>query len=293
MRVLTHKDGRVTVDAYLKMDGTNEWVEIGTQNLKDDTSFFGAFHDITVVYDSDNNTFTMYIDGEKVDGEKAEKEATAGPAASNKVLELGHMSDKPLRTSQMTISNVVVIADALDADEVKALTEGTILYLPNNEAVALWMDFAEDAASARMSLGSKFEEMMYKGLKAEDYTEESWNAFDAAMTNAASINGKYSTAKNAADMQAAIEAAFAGLEKAPEPVKIDLTLLEAACDKAGKLNLAEFGETGKEAFNAAKAAADAELDEHSSQEEVNAKAIALNNAMLALRKTPDASKLPE
>ena len=293
MRVLTHKDGRVTVDAYLKMDGTNEWVEIGTQNLKDDTSFFGAFHDITVVYDSDNDTFTMYIDGEKVDGEKAEKEATAGPAASNKVLELGHMSDKPLRTSQMTISNVAVIADALDADEVKALTEGTILYLPNNEAVALWMDFAEDAASARMSLGSKFEEMMYKGLKAEDYTEESWNAFDAAMTNAASINGKYSTAKNAADMQAAIEAAFAGLEKAPEPVKIDLTLLEAACDKAGKLNLAEFGETGKEAFNAAKAAADAELDEHSSQEEVNAKAIALNNAMLALRKTPAADKLPE
>ena len=296
MRVLTHKDGRVTVEAYLKMNGTNEWVEIGTQNIKDETSFFGAFHDITAVYDSDQDTFTMYIDGEKVTGEKAELEAAAGPAASNKALELGFMSDKPLRTSQMTISNVAVLADALDAGEVKALTEGRASYLPNDETVVLWMNFAEDPAAARTALVAKFVEMMNKELKAEDYTEDSWNAFNAAMMNAAGINGKYSTAKNAADLQAALEAAYAGLEEAEEPdpgQEIDTTLLEAACDKAGKLNLAEFGETGKAAFASAKPAAEGELAKPVSQAEVNAKAAALNQAMLALRKTPKSSALPK
>ena len=206
------------------------------------------------------------------------------------------MSDKPLRTSQMTISNVAVLADALDAGEVKALTEGRASYLPNDETVVLWMNFAEDPAAARTALVAKFVEMMNKELKAEDYTEDSWNAFNAAMMNAAGINGKYSTAKNAADLQAALEAAYAGLEEAEEPdpgQEIDTTLLEAACDKAGKLNLAEFGETGKAAFASAKAAAEGELAKPVSQAEVNAKAAALNQAMLALRKTPKSSALPK
>ena len=265
-----------------------EWYQASGEDVED--SFFNNWHEISAVYDSTNHTLTAYIDG-VVTSEPVE---VNGSVSVNEALtpSIGYMADKPNRKSEMGFSNVKVLSEALSADELKALSAGTSD--ADDENVVLWLDFAADEiADARTSLNAQLDAA--KDLVEDEYTAESWNAFESAKAAADAINPTYATADNvnkaAADLNAAIKALVK--DETPEPVEVDTTLLEAACNKAKALNLAEFSETGKDAFNTAKAAAEAELSAKTSQEAVNAKASALNNAMLALRKTPSADKLPQ
>lgn len=75
-------------------------------------------------------------------------------------------------------------------------------------------------------------------------------------------------------------------------VPVDLSLLETAVETASKVNLDSYVTEGKEAFEAAKAAAEAMLESGAqTQAEVNRTCTALDNARLALKLKADKSQL--
>ena len=124
-------------------------------------------------------------------------------------------------------------------------------------------------------------------LNAADYTEASWAKLAAALNQAKSVNAKADASQEEADAAAqALNEAIAALEK--KPGVADKTALTAAISEAEALNQEAYTEESwsalAQALESAKAV-NAKAD--ATQEEVDAAAQALKDAVAALEEKPE------
>lgn len=282
MRFYTYLNNDTTFfQAYVKTD--SGWKTAGSEDQLP-TDFFNAWHEVSAVYNSEDHTITTVIDGRQI----AQVDAPGTLSSSDKAVEIGHMSDKPDRKNDLKFSNIKIVNKALTPAEIQAAADGTSTL--EEENVLLWLDFAGPADEARTALNADLTEA--NKLVETDYTPASWEAFADAKEKAASMNSIYATAKNLMDAKAELKAAKDALVPAAAAT-VDTTQLKTAKDKGAQLNLADFHmtEAEKTAFNALLGEAQALITTPTTQEAVNAKAKAVNDAILALRKTPKASAL--
>ena len=284
MRFYTYKDNDMTFfQGYIKTD--SGWKTAGSpESCAMSSDFFNAWHEVTTVYDAENDTIATVIDGTEIN-----KVPAAGtPNSSDKTIEIGHMSDKPDRKNDLKFSNIKIIGKALTEDEISKVADGTNIL--EEDDVLLWLDFAGPADEARTALSADLEAIEDEALVETDYTPASWAAFAAAKEHAASLNSVYATSRNALTAKADLAEAKAALVRKGE---INTSLLEAAADKGDNLSLDQFKMTAAEktAFNELIDEAKAMITSPTTQEEVNAKAKAVNNALLALRRTPSKEML--
>ena len=122
-------------------------------------------------------------------------------------------------------------------------------------------------------------------LKADDYTAESWDAFQEALDAAKAVLGDSEATQ--ADVDSALNALGAAkdalVEAEPEPAKPDTTALQAAIDEAGALKSDDYTAESWDAFQEALDAAKAVLgDSEATQAEVDSALAALQAAEKAL-----------
>ena len=132
------------------------------------------------------------------------------------------------------------------------------------------------------------------GKSKDDYTEDSWNKFDKAMTNAQNVLDDETATQD--DVDAAVKAlneATAGLVKKPEPVKVDKTALDKAIkDNSGK-SKDDYTEDSWNKFDKAMTnAQEVQKNDKATQEEVDAAVKALTDAAKALEKKPAPTEKP-
>ena len=140
-----------------------------------------------------------------------------------------------------------------------------------------------------------------EGLKAEDYTAESWAAFQSALENAKALIDKANEQSEVANALAALKAAYESLEKKPattpdDPNKpapeipADYTALKEAIAKANALNEEDY--TASSWLELQKALANAEKAlESKDQTVVDEATAALNSAIDALEEKKQQSSL--
>ena len=238
------------------------------------SSQFDKWHEVSTVYDAEAKTLEVFMDSASI-GKLTDVNK---PSASTIALEIGYMNSHiSTRKSDVKFSNVKIIKDALSSAELAALAAGNSTV--TDEDVLLWIEYP-GLGDSRTQLNSAISAA--DAYNEADYTADSWAAFKDARDAAKAMNAKYATADNLNDARTALAAAQAALVPAGE-AQIDTSVLAEVCRKAGTLDLASFSDTGKDAFSTAKAAADTELAAPVTQASVDAKAAALNQAMLALR----------
>ncbi len=123
--------GDVHVDAYVS-DG-NVWDQASSAAL--DSSFFDAWHTLTVSYDADEG-LRIYIDG-MLDGQ-AEVNNVTNVNKNNETFSVGYEPQKTTRYSELTFDQVIVYNEALTEEQ---LVES---HSPSDENVVLWLDFDEN-----------------------------------------------------------------------------------------------------------------------------------------------------
>ena len=130
-----------------------------------------------------------------------------------------------------------------------------------------------------------------KGLTAADYTEDSWNALQMALTAAdAALTAKES--QKAVDTAAGnLTAAIDALKKKPEEVKVNTEKLEAAIAKADALKEADYTADSWKAMQTALTEAKTALGAKESQDKVDAAETKLTAAIGALEEAK--SEQPE
>ncbi|MGI6344649.1 MAG: hypothetical protein ACOX18_06240 [Bacillota bacterium] len=128
-----------------------------------------------------------------------------------------------------------------------------------------------------------------RGLNKDDYTEESWAIFAAALADAEAVLADPDATQ--ADVDAALAAlvgAMDGLEEVEEPPVVDKSALEAKVNEARGLNAADYTEESWAVFAAALADAEAVLaDPDATQAEVDAALAALVGAMDGLEEVEE------
>ena len=120
-----------------------------------------------------------------------------------------------------------------------------------------------------------------KALKAEDYTEESFAAMEAALTNAEAVLANAEATQEQVD--AAVKALTDAIAALEEYIPVDISDLEAAIAAAKALNAADYTEETFSNLESALTAAEAVLaNAEATQEQVDAAVKALTDAMVAL-----------
>lgn len=121
VRLNTNSSDATYLDAYI-YDGST-WVQIDSEISVD--AFADAWHTVTVSHDG--TAMTLYLDGTAVASDEM-----ALPASSGKELEIGWMSDKSTRRSELDTASVKVFSQALTPEEIEAAAaedENTVYWL--------------------------------------------------------------------------------------------------------------------------------------------------------------------
>lgn len=124
-------NGDVHVDAYVS--NGSSWDQATSSTL--DSSFFDAWHTLTVTYDTEAG-LSIYIDG-TLNGQKAVTSVTS-VNKNGETFSVGYEPQKTTRYSELTFDQVVVYSEALTADQ---LAES---HSASDENVVLWLDFDEN-----------------------------------------------------------------------------------------------------------------------------------------------------
>ena len=190
--------------------------------------------------------------------------------------------DKAMTNAQEVQKNDKATQDEVDA-AVKALNEAAAGLVKKPEPPVEVDKKALDKAIKDNS-----------GKTKDDYTEDSWNKFDKAMTNAQNVLDDETATQD--DVDAAVKAlneATAGLVKKPEPVKVDKTALDKAIkDNSGK-SKDDYTEDSWNKFDKAMTnAQEVQKNDKATQEEVDAAVKALTDAAKALEKKPAPTEKP-
>lgn len=181
-------------------------------------------------------------------------------------------------------------ADLENSDDAGVREVRSWLYKASNTSEAnniSWQRVEEKTRAALAGLVDvkdlKAEIAKGENLKAEDYSEESWAAYQAALAKASLTAARAENTDQAARALAALQEAFAGLEGG-EVVRADFTLLQQAVDyanaRAAEGALENLNVIVVREFNAALAQANGVLaNPDASQQEVNAAWVRLSYAV--------------
>ena len=173
------------------------------------------------------------------------------------------LSQSPLATAEEVEQSVEALTDALDGlPELPAQVDKSELQAAITEA---------------------------EKLQEEDYTAASWSAFQTALAAAKTVAEDEGASQTQVDgAWTALKNAVDALEKAPAPVVVDKSELQAAITEAEKLQEEDYTAASWSAFQTALAAARQMLDsETASQTQVDDALTALDNAVKALEKAPE------
>lgn len=139
----------------------------------------------------------------------------------------------------------------------------------------------------------------YAELSKDDYTADSWSVFDAAYDRAVGVAEDEDAVQADVDAAAAaLKGAYAGLEKASEPEKVDKTALNDLIEQYAGLSKDDYTADSWNAFDAAYTKAlEVSTDEAAIQFEVDAAVTALKGAYAGLEAVtapdPDPEPKPE
>lgn len=184
------------LQAYIKGEG-NGWMTATISGLV--SSVFDSWREVSTVYDADVRTLAIFLDGQQIKS----SDNVSTPAAFDIALEIGYIqSHISNRKSDLKFSNVKIVKNALNADELTALAAGTSDV--SDDHILLWPDFT-GLGDSRAALNAAIAQA--EPLAEADCTPESWSAFAAAKTSAKTMNAKYATADNLNDTAAALNAA--------------------------------------------------------------------------------------
>ena len=173
------------------------------------------------------------------------------------------LSQSPLATAEEVEQSVAALTDALDGlPELPAQVDKSKLQAAITEA---------------------------EKLQEEDYTATSWSAFQTALAAAKTVAEDDEASQTQVDNAlTALDNAVKALEKAPAPVVVDKSELQAAITEAEKLQEEDYTAASWSAFQTALAAARQMLDsDTASQTQVDDALTALDNAVKALEKAPE------
>lgn len=129
-----------SIDFFIYAGG--EWRSIYCKMSDSMTeNWIGNKHQIAGIYDAENNMLKVYVDG-KIIGEK-ETGTNYGVEHSDYNLTIGDCPETH-RGSQAEFSQVKVYTKALSESELASQITSSPKYSPENNSVALWIDFSAD-----------------------------------------------------------------------------------------------------------------------------------------------------
>ena len=273
-------NGDVHVDAYVS--NGSSWDQATSSTL--DSSFFDAWHTLTVTYDTEAG-LGIYIDG-TLNGQKAVTSVTS-VNKNGETFSVGYEPQKTTRYSELTFDQVVVYSEALTADQ---LAES---HSASDENVVLWLDFdenpeqePEEPAEPLRTAVLEFTLELANEASTEGVIPSVVEAFEQAKADAQAILDAV-TAGDTSVTQAQIDECWQNLIDAMQYLSFvqgDKTNLEKVIAFAAlsEAKLDSYVETGKAEFIQALADARAVYDDADAmQEEVD------SAWMILLEKTAD------
>ncbi len=181
-----------------------------------------------------------------------------------------------------TLEGTGINADHIMIDAYSSMSQGYTYML---QSLKYGETTPEEPVLDKTALEAAIEDA--EAVKKDDYTEETVKALDEALEAAKKALDEAKTQDELDAAAKALNDAIAALEKKPEEPVLDKTELEKAIQDAEAVKKDDYTEESVKALDEALAAAKKALDEAKTQDELDAAAKALNDAIKALEKKPE------